>query len=538
MKMKRVLCAVLSVVMTVGLLAGCNGGSKSSSEAAAQFKETDEKLELKWLGCPTNAGSSEGTLPELLLEEKFNVEIKPYFYEWDGQFNDKKTMLMAGGDIPDLIYEMDPINMFYDVDQDFIVEVPYETIEKYAPTYFNYVKETAPASILYGRYDGKNWGVPNLSSSAKYSQATVYRKDWLDKLGLEVPETLDEYHDVLYAFANNDPDGNGKKDTYGLSVDGALFQWYFPHVFLAYGILPFDWQEVDGEIVYGGTREECKEVLSLLATWYKEGIIHPDFNIGTKDKEKMIAGQLGHTISGYIDESQDDALSKLIKAQNPKAELTYGPLPKGPNGDSGIRTYGQPQNVLSFGNTEGYEVKVPRILQIFEGIFNDKDLYMKLKIGNEGEQYVKADENTISSNNFVMTKDYNTYDKYRVKGFDTNISNPGFFTPVSTDFDTWKSTKSDTYLNYAETYGKPENNVTDFFYKPDIMPSASDYLTDYQTQQIALICSIVTGEKPVDAWDTFVNDFNNGGGKIMTEEANDMLKEYEGICKELNIKID
>lgn len=70
---------------------------------------------------------------------------------------------MAGGDIPDLVYELDPVNVFNDVDQDFIVEVPYGTIEKYAPSYYAYLNETAPAAWSYSRYMDANWGVPNLN---------------------------------------------------------------------------------------------------------------------------------------------------------------------------------------------------------------------------------------------------------------------------------------------------------------------------------------------------------------------------------------
>ncbi len=60
----------------------------------------------------------EGTIPEKAIEEKFNVEIQPLFYE-ENKYQDKKVMLMAGGEIPDLIYELDPLHVFNDVDQDF-----------------------------------------------------------------------------------------------------------------------------------------------------------------------------------------------------------------------------------------------------------------------------------------------------------------------------------------------------------------------------------------------------------------------------------
>lgn len=75
-------------------------------------------------------------------------------------------------------------------------------------------------------YNGKNYGVTNPMDAVP--MAMFWRKDWLDKLGLEVPETLDDYEKVLTAFVEEDPDGNGKKDTAGLAerAFGAVFGAY------------------------------------------------------------------------------------------------------------------------------------------------------------------------------------------------------------------------------------------------------------------------------------------------------------------------
>ena len=121
MKMKKLLSVSIAAVMTVGMLAGCGGNNASTSSET--YQDNDEKLTLKWLGYPRNPGAEEGTIPEKAIEEKFNVEIQPLFYE-ENKYQDKKVMLMAGGEIPDLIYELDPLHVFNDVDQDFVVEVP------------------------------------------------------------------------------------------------------------------------------------------------------------------------------------------------------------------------------------------------------------------------------------------------------------------------------------------------------------------------------------------------------------------------------
>ncbi len=535
MKMKRLLSASIAAVMVVGMLAGCNGGNGGSSDAGEQFADSQDTLTLKWLGYPRNPGAEEGTLPEKVLEEKFNVDIKPLFYE-ENKFNDKKTMLMAGGEIPDLIYELDPLHVVQDVDQEFIVEVPYETIKQYAPEYFAYLSEYAPAAWIYSRYEDKNWGVPNFNHMHMESKQGLYRGDWLKKFGLEVPKTLDEMHTALYKFANEDPDGNGKKDTYGISVGSTHYQSYFTEIFGAYGNLPFDWEEHDGKIVYGGLTDECKEALKTLATWYSEGIIHPDFVLGTSDGEKFTSGQLGYMIgTGFFDMNDAKSTPNTLKANFPEGEITVGFLPTGPEGKSGSRSWGRACHVVSFGNTEGYGVKVPRILKMFEGIFTDKDLAKQIRIGNEGEHWAAAPADTTKGNNFEMLGDYSTADGTRVAGLSTDFSGPTFWSPAPVDFDTYRSTKSEAWTAFANEWLDEKYSLTDYFFKIDVVPSSADYIIDLRTKQMSLMSEIITGVKSIDAYAEFENEWNNGGGKIMTDEANQLKDELADIYKEIGI---
>lgn len=72
-------------------------------------------------------------------------------------------------------------------------------------------------AINFTTIDGRSYGFATPSSISR-NEGLVIRKDWLDNLGLAVPTTIDELYDVLYAFTYNDPDGNGKNDTYGFGA--------------------------------------------------------------------------------------------------------------------------------------------------------------------------------------------------------------------------------------------------------------------------------------------------------------------------------
>ncbi len=536
MKMKRLLSASVAAVMVVGMLAGCNGGSSdTSSSAAEQFSDSTETLTLKWLGYPTNPGAEEGTIPEKALEEKFNVDIQPLFYE-ENKYNDKKTMLMAGGEIPDLIYEMDPMHVVQDVDQDFIVEVPYETIEKYAPNYFAYLNEYAPAAWIYCRYEDKNWGVPNFNHGHTESKQSIYRGDWLEKFGLEVPKTLDELHTALYKFANEDPDGNGKRDTWGISA-GAHYQAYFGEIFGAYGNLPFDWEEHDGKIVYGGLTNECKEALKTLASWYSENIIHPDFMLGGASGDPFTTGQLGYaTTSAFWDPNNPNSVPNLLKTNVPNATITIGFLPTGPEGKSGMRGWGRACHVTSFGNTDGYGTKVPRMLKMFEGMFTDVELAKKLRMGNEGEQYQAAPADTYNPYNFEMIGKYKQNDNIRLDAFNPNFAGPTFWCPAPVDFDTYRSMRSANWTAFANEWMDEKYSLTDYFYKVDVVPSAANYIIDLRTKQMSLMSEIISGKKTIDDYAEFEKAWESGGGKVMTEEANQLKDEVADIYKEIGLK--
>lgn len=107
------------------------------------------------------------------------------------------------------------------------------------------------------------------------------RSDWLENLGLAVPTTLEELEAVFYAFAQDDPDGNGQDDTYALSAggnSGAMGRYMFQSIFGIFGVNPLFWTEnEEGELEYGFTTDEVKEALKLLSKWYADGLIDPEF---------------------------------------------------------------------------------------------------------------------------------------------------------------------------------------------------------------------------------------------------------------------
>ncbi len=534
MKMKKVLSIALALILAIGMLAGCGGGSGVEQADISAFVETDEKLEISWLGYAVLPGVEEGTAPELLLEDKFNVELKPIFTE-SAKYTDKKNALLQSGEIPDFIYELDPMHVYADARDEYLLEIPYAAIQKYAPELFAELNEKAPSVWAYSYYEGANYGLPNLNHAHVVPKLSTYRGDWLDKLGMEVPETIDELHDVLYAFTHNDPDGNGKDDTWGYSpYSSSHYQWFFAEMFGAYGVLPFDWQEVDGKIVYGGLREECETVLATLADWYKEGLIYPAFVEDASGSKLLKMGTVGYSPeSDYSDPKLATSNLSVLKEKFPDGYFAYGKLVKGPEGLAGARSWGYPCHVVSFGNKdEKSPLKATKILQMLETMFTDDALRVEVSFGKEGEQFVHEEDRF-----YVATPEYTEGAVRRQAGYDNYMSGPGFWAAIAPSDELYNSSIATGRKEWLETYGDPATVLTDAFYKVDIVPSGATYVVDLHNNEMALMAKIIKGDIPADQYiEEFTKIWEGTGGPQMLAEAEAQKDVVDEIYTKIGLK--
>ena len=125
---------VTALMCTTALLASCSGG---------QTAKKSDKITIKWLGIPYFVDTKEGTYAEKYIEEKFDVEIEPVFIDGTA-YTQKLPIQMSSGDIPDLIYLLDPQDVQNYANQDFLMELPYEKIKEKAPTVFADITEKLP----------------------------------------------------------------------------------------------------------------------------------------------------------------------------------------------------------------------------------------------------------------------------------------------------------------------------------------------------------------------------------------------------------
>jgi putative aldouronate transport system substrate-binding protein len=177
------------------------------------------------------------------------------------------------------------------------------------------------------RYNDEIYGVFNKKEGARMP---IVRQDWMEKLGLEEPKTLDDFYNVMVAFRDEDPDGNGKADTYGLSTS----KTYDIQPFLsAQGIKP-GYVEVDGARTIPWATEDAIPVYEWLAKLYSEGLYDPNFatNATSDMRNLFLTDRVG--IVTYWD-TWVGLFNNLVLAENPDTEFVAKGIPGavGPDGN-------------------------------------------------------------------------------------------------------------------------------------------------------------------------------------------------------------
>lgn len=181
--------------------------------------------------------------------------------------------------------------------------------------------------------DGKMYGLPETDDFYGGTPLVYFRKDWLDKLGLEVPKTLDEFEAVMDAFVNQDPDGNGEKDTFGFNLTNVFGEIDNTLDGIGHGLnfYPYTWMEKDGQLVFSDIQPEFKAVLLKLQEYYAKGYIDREF--ATKDYLKVdqdiAAGKIGMQFGAFPTPLGGPQSSKK---NNPDAEWIVAAQPVKPDG--------------------------------------------------------------------------------------------------------------------------------------------------------------------------------------------------------------
>ena len=507
------------VLLLVALLAMTAVFANGEKEAKATVKD-DGPVKLTLLIEQQSVQVDQNAPIVKLLNEKYNIIIDAW--ELDPQkYKEQLNVKFAGGEMPDA-FIIDPIGILPTyVEGGIAAELPVETIREKAPAYAAAIDEINPRIWTAVSYNGKNYGFAQ--PMANYPMAVYWRKDWLDRLGLEVPTTLDEWETVLTAFVEQDPDGNGIKDTAGMAERA------FSAIFGAYGLRcvagtnsGLQTQEMqldeDGLPFFPYIHPRAKEALELLHRWYEKGIIDKEFITGENHggyvflSHAFMNGRIGVTLaqpSHYFINSTDHTNPKNLgrcmkefRALNPDAEVVIGPAPIGPYGDSGTESWADISRPIAITTECAKDPrKVDALLSMLNDYYADPEFAMMLTYGIEGEDWEMSEFGPVRLKNGK---------EIRRKG----IIQFGFSNAKFTEY----------ARKEQDAFGKA---VTGHGYERLTLPSCpefSDNIATLDTLTEQAYFDIITGAKPVSYFDTYVQQFKAAGGEAAEREMRRIFK--------------
>lgn len=320
MKRTKLLASALAMTMLVTALAACgkkeadvkNSSSSNSSSgntvtAQDPYGKYDQPVTVRLVrSVNANSKYDEGKSIENNdfideIKKQLNIEVK---YDWvaaSGDFDQKMSLAISSNNLPDAAL----VNL-----------TQFKSMQKYGQLadltdIFNstacdllksYYKSGGEALKQLTEADGKIMAIPATIPKASGMSEMWIRQDWLDKLGLQAPKNIEELKAVAKAFVEQDPDGNGKKDTIGISgpsksgnlagTDGN--QYGLDPIFGAYKSFPKYWlKDNNGNVIYGSTQPETKEALKTLAEMYKEGLIDKELLVRDDIQQLVLDEKVG-----------------------------------------------------------------------------------------------------------------------------------------------------------------------------------------------------------------------------------------------------
>ncbi|MDQ0062976.1 extracellular solute-binding protein [Paenibacillus harenae] len=505
---KKTLLGLTGIVLSMTFVAvGC--GKPGSFVETVKPEADDKRIEITWAN-NFNAPEADDNYVQKQLEQKFNVKIKNVKLERQG-WKDKFNVLLASGQIPDIFpIDANEIDLATWADQGIIASISPDEIRKNMPNYSKALESFDAGAWNAGFYNGRNWGIPKVWPTGNSGMIPGYNEAWLKKIGYnEPPKTLAGLEDVLIKFVNNDPDGNGRKDTYGMSGRGKLPIQMFTSVFSAYGVSPYQFKlGADGKVVYGGITEETRSALKLLNKWFEAGLIDPEFI--TADN-----GQLNEKFAnqkiGMVDNMgwrNFDADSVYIKkdALDKGQHVIAGKPVIGPAGKSYALSYGARQAPVLLGvQLEKDEAKRVKIEQILEYVATNPEGWLLTVYGEKGVNYEM-------NGDFVVA---------RPKPEASKAGAGSFYNPLyNVDTSMLKYNTTSESLNLKAKLDSGYEPLRDII-GPTVLTAKAKYWASLQTLMDNYLIKAIIGKEDTDkGFDDFKANWLISGGQELTDEAN------------------
>jgi putative aldouronate transport system substrate-binding protein len=381
MKSNKKLVMLSAAVVAASLLTVACSDSAKQGDTPQGAQGTEAPLNLSIAIAQVGDIPAKGNAVERAIEKYTNAKLD---IQWipSAAYNDKVNVMLASNEMPKLLKVNQTPGVVNAIESQLFWEI--------GPLLKQYKNMSAQNEQFFQNIsvEGKIYGVPLYRNMGR--GAIVYRKDWLDQLGLTIPKSIDGWYNVLRALALNDPDKNGKNDTYGIVLNKTYNQGaasMLTRLSVAMGGVNKWGVDKDGAFTPEFMTKEFTDVLKLFRRLYEEKLINQDFAVldATEAEKLFDTSRVGIRLAVATNgKSQQDRLSKTT----PSAVVDVASF----EGPQGIRISSENGNngfLVIPKSSVKTEAELKRVLGFLDKLM-DPDMSTLLLRGLEGTHFANT----------------------------------------------------------------------------------------------------------------------------------------------------
>lgn len=441
------------------------------------------------------------------LEKRMNVSPYEVTLAPSANYDEKFAATIAGGDIPDLVMFTPPPGYARLLQQGAFTDLTSYLTGDGLKEFPNLA--TFP-SVLWKNvaFNKKIYGVPRPRFLA--NNAFYFRQDWAEKVGFGQQKNADDVFNMFVAMTKNDPDGNGKPDTFGLSSSS-------PRPGMALDVLqqlyrvPNGWrQNPDGTLTRSFETEEFKQALAYTRKLWEAGAFHPDAATLTtnQNKDLFFGSKIGAYSDGLAGLMGSGGARGKTHELTPNANVTAW-VPVGHDG--GKPTYHKYIGFFGFTAISAKAGKDKERVKELLRILN----YMASPFGSEEAIFngngIEGVHHTVKPDGTRIKTDLGKTEIGPLTGL-TNAPQVAYY-DVAGDAQDMQKIQVDLLSTAID------NPTWGLFSQTEVAKSAE--LTQLEADRRV---AIVLGREPLSAWDQFIKDWKSRGGDQIRKEYEEALK--------------
>ena len=471
---RRAVCSAMVASLALGVLEGCGSSSSTtaSSAAGSGAAASNERITVRILKSKAaNEVAAEQMDVWKVLGEKFNMD-----FEFDNppqdNYNERLNLVMMDAQLPDIIMDMPTTEVLKYGESGVILSLN-DYIENNMPNLKKEIDKRDGVEKALTYSDGNIYYMPMLDEKVSGNMPYIVRTDWLEKLGIESPVTLEDWENYWHLVKTTDPDDGGK-------------------------------------VHYGPIDPKYKKAVTWMHDMYEKGYIDPE--IITMDYASFVPKLAQNTVASFY-----GPLGGMLAAQNATMPASFpgfhveATVP--PKGTAQIHSYiDQEPRAIAAATITASCKNVDRVIALLDYMYSDEGTLL-INMGIEGTHYTMQDGKPIFTD-YVMKNPDGLSPKNAIGTFTFAQSSGPFILSqdevTQLDDDSVNRAKQDCiipFLEESKKYVIPGS--TSFSSEDDAVRRA--VMADVDTYVDEMIIKFVSGREPLSNWDTYVEKVNGMG---------------------------